>query len=49
MSGRFSKPVMPGDTLTVSMWRLDDGSAAFRTANQHGDTVIDSGRLTLRD
>ncbi|HVW35621.1 MAG TPA: MaoC/PaaZ C-terminal domain-containing protein [Acidimicrobiia bacterium] len=47
MSGRFSKPVLPGDRLTVSIWRLDDG-AAFRTANQAGDTVIDAGRFAFR-
>jgi len=49
MEGRFSRPVMPGDTLTVSMW-LDDGGAAatFRTATQDGTIVLDGGRLTLR-
>ena len=50
MSGRFSKPVLPGDTLTVSVWALDggDGDAAFRTTNQQGETVIDAGRFTFR-
>ena len=47
MSGRFSKPVLPGDTLTVSIW-ADDGGAVFRTANQQGDTVIDAGRFAFR-
>jgi acyl dehydratase len=48
MSGRFSRPVIPGDTLTVRMWRLDDGATAlFRTENQNGDTVIDRGVFTL--
>ncbi len=42
MNSRFSKPVMPGDTLTVSMW-VDGQQALFKTENQHGDTVIDQG------
>lgn len=49
MAGRFSRPVFPGDTLTVHLWRLDDGTTVlFRTENQDGDTVIDRGRFTLR-
>lgn len=44
MDARFSKPVMPGDELTVSMW-VDGKSALFRTANQNGDVVIDQGRF----
>lgn len=42
MDGRFSKPVMPGDTLVVSMWTSDDG-CLFQTRNQDGDVVIDHG------
>jgi acyl dehydratase len=42
MNSRFSKPVIPGDTLTISMW-VDGNSALFRTANQDGDIVIDQG------
>ncbi|HEV7685889.1 MAG TPA: MaoC/PaaZ C-terminal domain-containing protein, partial [Acidimicrobiia bacterium] len=48
LGGRFSKPVLPGDTLTVSIWVLDDGTAAFRTTNQQGETVIDAGRFAPR-
>ena len=49
MDARFSKPVMPGDTLTVQMWRLeDDRTVLFRTQNQAGDTVIDRGVFTVR-
>ena len=48
MSGRFSRPVFPGETLTVSIWRDDDGSALFQTANQDGAVVIDRGRLATR-
>ena len=43
MNARFSKPVIPGDVLTVSMW-ADGGEALFRTTNQAGEVVIDQGR-----
>jgi acyl dehydratase len=42
MNARFSKPVIPGDTLTVSMW-VDGSEALFRTTNQNDDVVIDQG------
>lgn len=42
MKSRFSRPVLPGDTLTISMW-VDGRTALFRTTNQHGDVVIDQG------
>ena len=42
MNARFSKPVIPGDTLTVSMW-VDGSEALFRTTNQDGEVVIDQG------
>jgi len=42
MAGRFSRPTLPGDTLTVSLW--DQGDAVrFRTDTQRGETVIDAG------
>lgn len=44
MNSRFSTPVIPGDTLTISMW-VDGNSALFKTENQHGVTVIDQGRF----
>jgi acyl dehydratase len=46
MDGRFSKPVYPGDTLTVKMW-VDGNEALFRTETQNGDVVIDQGRCTF--
>ena len=46
MEGRFSKPVMPGEALTVSMW-IDGGEAIFRTTNPDGDVVLDQGRCTF--
>ena len=42
MEGRFSKPVMPGDSLTVSIW-VDGQQAIFQTRNQNGDVVFDQG------
>ena len=44
MDARFSKPVLPGDELTVSMW-VDGKQALFRTTNQNGEVVIDQGRF----
>lgn len=42
MNSRFSKPVIPGDTLTVNIW-VDGNTALFQTKNQHGEKVIDQG------
>jgi acyl dehydratase len=46
MDARFSKPVMPGDDLVVSMW-VDGKEAQFQTKNQNGDVVIDQGKMTF--
>ena len=48
MSGRFSRPVLPGDTLVVSIWREDGDSALFQTATEDGTVVIDHGRVRFR-
>ncbi len=42
MDARFSKPVMPGDDLVVSMW-LENDQCLFQTRNQDGVVVIDQG------
>jgi acyl dehydratase len=44
MDGRFSKPVFPGESLTVKMW-VDGSSALFQTVNPAGDVVLDQGRF----
>jgi acyl dehydratase len=44
MEGRFSKPVYPGESVTVKMW-VDGGSAVFQTVNPAGDVVLDQGRF----
>ena len=42
IEGRFASPVIPGEALTVSMWRIGDGEAVFTTSV--GDrVVIDQG------
>ena len=42
--GGFSRPVLPGETLVVSVW-LDGGGAVFQTAKEDGTVVIDRGRM----
>ena len=44
MDGRFSKPVMPGDSLTIQIW-VDGQKALFVTRNQNGDIVLDQGEF----
>jgi acyl dehydratase len=55
MAGRFTRPVLPGDALTVSIWVTDEdgagegsGSALFQTATQDGTVVIDRGVMRFR-
>ena len=50
MRARFSKPTMPGDTLSVCVWDISDraaGAYRFRTQTQNGDTVIEAGLFSL--
>ena len=47
MDARFSKPVLPGDELTVSIW-VDGEEASFRTERAPGETVIDNGVCRFR-
>jgi len=49
MSGRFTRPVLPGEPLTISIWRQEDGDTAlFQTARTDGEVVIDRGRVQIR-
>jgi acyl dehydratase len=48
MGGRFSAPVLPGETLVISVWADGDGSAQFQTAKEDGTVVIDRGRVRYR-
>jgi acyl dehydratase len=49
MSGRFSRPVWPGESLTISAWRQDGSDTAlFQTTKDDGTVVIDRGRIQVR-
>ncbi len=41
MEGRFSSPVLPGESLTIRMWRTVDGEAVFQTTGDDGRVVLD--------
>jgi len=47
MTGRFSKPVFPGEALTVKIWRTGDGEATFQTVNPAGEGVLGPGVVTF--
>jgi acyl dehydratase len=49
MYGRFSRPVWPGDTLTVSIWWQEGDTALFQTTRPDGVVVIDRGRFQTRE
>ena len=46
MNGRFSKPVYPGESLTVSMW-VDGDQCVFQTRNPSDEVVLDQGAMTF--
>ena len=46
MSGRFSRPVWPGEALTISVWQ-DGDTALFQTTKEDGTVVIDRGRMQV--
>ncbi len=46
MAGRFTRPVLPGDTLRLVAWRDGDG-ALFQVLTESGDVAIDRGRIVL--
>lgn len=57
MEGRFTKPVLPGDSLLISIWdgHGTDGTtagghrtAAYQTATEDGTVVIDRGLVRYR-
>jgi acyl dehydratase len=47
MDGRFSKPVLPGGTLTVRIW-ADNDTARFQTIDADGDVVLDRGTFNFK-
>jgi len=48
MHGRFTRPVLPGDTLVIQGWR-ESGVIRFRTLGAGGEPVLDAGTAVLRD
>ncbi len=46
MRARFSRPVLPGQTLTVSIWG-DGSSARFQTSTEESGVVVDQGVFTF--
>jgi acyl dehydratase len=49
MAARFSKPVLPGQALTVNIWETGGGTAFFQTLNDEGDVVVDGGQAVFKD
>ena len=47
MEGRFSSPVMPGESLTVEIWRTEPGQAVYRTMASGDRLVLDAGLVTF--
>jgi acyl dehydratase len=47
MSGRFTRPVIPGDRLTLRVWSVG-GGALFQVAAEDGVPVIDRGSVRVR-
>ncbi|MEO9321965.1 MaoC/PaaZ C-terminal domain-containing protein [Nocardioides sp. C4-1] len=46
MSGRFTRPVLPGDALALQVWDADE-AASFRVVTPAGDVVIDRGTVVV--
>lgn len=46
---RFSAPVFPGETISVDIWKLGEGEAAFRArVSAREATVLSNGRFIYR-
>jgi acyl dehydratase len=45
MSARFSRPVFPGERLTVAIWR-EGNTHRFRTSDSAGNVVLDQGTFS---
>jgi hypothetical protein len=40
--------VMPGEALTVRVWKAGQSEAVFQTTGDDGRVVIDAGKVTWR-
>jgi len=47
MSGRFSAPVFPGDTLSVEIWREPAGATFRATVADRGAVVVNNGYFEM--
>jgi acyl dehydratase len=47
MSGRFSAPVFPGDTLSVEIWREQAGATFRATVAERGAVVVNNGYFEM--
>jgi len=47
MKGRFSKPIFPGQTITINIW-VDGSDVRFQTVDETGAAVIDQGSATIQ-
>jgi acyl dehydratase len=47
MSGRFSAPVFPGDTLSVEIWREQAGATFRATVAERGAVVFNNGYFEM--
>lgn len=45
---RFSKPVLPGQTITTRIYDLGEGAYAYETVNPDGDPVVKDGRAEVK-
>ncbi len=49
IEGRFARPVFPGETIAVDVWRMGDGEARFMAGvKERGEPAITLGRVTFR-
>jgi acyl dehydratase len=46
-SARFSRPVFPGDELSVEAWPTGEGTYGFRALRPGGEVVLSRGRLDV--
>lgn len=47
IGGRFTKPVIPGEQLTVPVW-VEEDAARFQVLDQSGGVVIDKGKIDMQ-